>query len=564
MLKEALLHIPKSNYAFALSENELVVRLRTAKNDCDKVFLFYGVKFGWNKKKAEMQKVFTDSMFDYYEFVVKTSDTRICYYFEIHSGGKALFYYEFGIYEYEETDEMEKSFQYPFINKADVHTIPSWVYDRVFYQIFPDRFYNFGNHDNSLSKWGELPSAKSFYGGNLEGIYEKLDYLSGLGVNGIYMTPIFVSKSNHKYDTTDYYEIDTHFGNKETFKKLVEKAHSLGIKIVLDAVFNHCGKEFFAFQDVLKNGENSQYKDWFFIESFPVQASPLNYKTFAHTEKMPKLNTENPEVVDYLLDVSTYWIKEFDIDGWRLDVSDEVDHKFWRKFREAVKAVKPDVLIIGENWYNSFEWLKGDQFDSVMNYSITKAAKAYFAERSISAKQFKEKVSYVLTTNTTQVNHALLNLLDSHDTQRFLTRCGGDKAMLKNAAVFMFTYVGVPCTYYGTEIGTEGGDDPDCRRTFDWNEENWDKELFAFYKRLIEIRKSEKALTHGKIEVGFQGDVFVQKRWFEEQEVFTLINNTDVECAADVGVKAVCLFTGNTVEGEVIVLPKSFLVLKKV
>src|SRR5699024_5658775 len=207
------------------------------------------------------------------------------------------------------------------------------------------------------------------------GIIKHLDYLVDLGINGIYFTPIFKAHSNHKYDTIDYMEIDPQFGDKSTFKELVKACHEKGIRIMLDAVFNHSGYYFSQFQDVLEKGENSKYKNWFHIKDFPIQTDPVpNFDSFAFTSHMPKLNTEHPDVKQYLLDVATYWIKEFDIDGWRLDVANEVDHQFWREFRTAVKSVKQDVYILGEIWHDSMPWLQGDQFDAVMNYPFTNSA----------------------------------------------------------------------------------------------------------------------------------------------------------------------------------------------
>lgn len=532
----ALLHIPKSNYAFAYNLDTICVRFRTAKNDLDKVNIVYGDKYNWNngwypEDTKEMKVVLSDEHFDYYETFISCKETRFGYMFELIKGEEKYYYNESGLMK--EIDNKVAHFtmyHYPYINKVDLHTIPEWTNEAVFYQIFVERFFdgNSKNNPKDITKWGEKPKSKSFFGGDIRGIISKIDYLSDLGINGIYLTPIFESPSNHKYDTIDYFEIDKAFGTKEDFKELVEKAHAKGIKIILDAVFNHCGFKFEKFQDVLNKGEKSKYCNWFHISNYPVcvENGKLNYKTFGSVAEMPKLNTSNIETKEYLLSVAEYWIKEFDIDGWRLDVSDEIDHSFWREFRKVVKNTKESAIIIGETWHNSYFWLQGDQFDSAMNYPVTKKCLEYFAENKISATEFKNSIAEILMRNTSQVNDILLNLLDSHDTERFLTMCNGNVDKLKNAATFLMTFKGIPCTYYGTEIGLEGGYDPDSRRTFDWNEDNWNKDLREFYKNIISIRKKEKALQKGAIEFIEHDDLLIMKRQFNNEIIFTIINNT--------------------------------------
>ena len=235
----------------------------------------------------------------------------------------------------------------------------------------------------------------------------------------IYLTPIFEAPSNHKYDTVDYYSIDPHFGDEATVRELIEIAHAHGIKIVFDAVFNHSGYGFFAFQDVLDKGEESPYAHWFNIDSFPVETDPPNYETFANQiATMPKLMTGQEDVREYFLDVGTYWVREFGIDGWRLDVANEIDHQFWREFRQAVKGENPETLIVGELWHEASEWVRGDQFDSVMNYSLQYACFDFFAQGTIRARSFANRLAKVQMNHTQSVNLAMFNLLGSHDTER--------------------------------------------------------------------------------------------------------------------------------------------------
>ncbi len=532
MNKEALCHIPKSNYAYAYKLDELHIRLRTAKDDLEEVTLFYGNKFNWqNKKSGRMQKAYQDEYYDYYEYRLQLEDTRLGYYFGLKKGKEYLFLTEVGL---EETfkDDMAYCyyFQYPFINTEDVHEQPSWLQDAIFYQIFVERFFN-GDTANSptpLTPWEDDPTPKSFFGGDLKGIIEKLDYLENLGINAIYLTPIFESPSNHKYDIVDYLRIDPYFGNEKNFEELVMKAHQKGMKIILDAVFNHCSIAFAPFQDVIQKGRESKYFDWFFIKGDKVVLEPPNYLTFSHVPYMPKLNTAHPEVRDYLFSIIRYWTKTYGIDGWRLDVSDEIEHGFWRAFRHLVKDINKEVVIIGENWHNAYPWLMGDQFDSVMNYPLTKLMGDYFARKAIDAKAFKEQLTSLYMRYPKQVNEGMLNLLDSHDTERFLTLCKEDKASLKNAVAFLFGYVGIPCTYYGTEIGMTGEYDPGCRKGFDWCEAHWDQNLYHYYKRLIALRKHEKVLQTGEISLFYQGQLFIIRRYNHEEIIDIVINQTQV------------------------------------
>jgi glycosidase len=531
---QALCHIPKSNYAYAYKTDELHIRLRTAKKDMSRVNIVFGYKFNWNNSlvKHAMRKLYEDEYFDYYQYELHSKDYRIGYYFELTSGEEIKYFTEAGIVmEFDHDLAHCYYFQYPYINAIDVHKIPAWTKETVFYQIFVERFFN-GDVKNSppnLCAWEEEPKSKSFFGGDLRGIIEKLDHLSELGINGIYLTPIFASPSNHKYDITDYFEVDSYFGSKETLKELVDKAHERGIRIVLDAVFNHCSDKFPPFLDVIEKGKDSRYLDWFHLHEDTISTNPLNYETFGYISSMPKLNTTNPELKQYLLDCVQYWTQEFGIDGWRLDVSDEIDHHFWREFRAVLKEVNTETIIIGENWHNALPWLMGDQFDSVMNYPVTKLCLDFFAKRQMDAISFEQQLGGYLMRYPDQVNEVMLNLLDSHDTERFLYSCEGQKERLKAAAAFLFAYKGMPCTYYGTEIGMTGEYDPGCRRGFDWSQENWDMELLQSYKKLIRVRKEEPAIHYGDISFSSTSKLFVMKRTYWDDRIIILINNSDEE-----------------------------------
>jgi cyclomaltodextrinase len=501
MLLEAIYHRPKSNYAYAYNEETLHIRVRTKKNDMDKVHLFYGDKYDLanTSKLKEMNKFAGDSLFDYYQTEIVPLYRRTAYGFLFESSQKSVWYSEKGFQDHK-PDHPTGLFEFPFINPVDVMETPDWVKKAVFYQIFPERFANGDptNDPRNVEPWGGKPKPGNFFGGDLQGVIDHIDHLKELGVNAIYFTPVFEAKTNHKYDTVDYMKVDPHFGDNDLLKKLVQVCHENGIRVMLDAVFNHSGYSFPPFQDVLKHQEKSKYVDWFHLREFPVKTQPKpNYDSFAFTPMMPKLNTENPEVKEYLLDVARYWVEEIGIDGWRLDVANEVDHQFWREFRQVVKKANPEAYILGEIWHNSLPWLLGDQFDAVMNYPVTNTTLDFFCKETIDANQFMSGIDAMHISYPLHVNQVAFNLLDSHDTPRLLTVCNHDKKKLKLAVAFQLTYLGAPCIYYGDEIGLTGGNDPDCRKTMIWDEAEQDRELFNFYKQMIDLRKNYAALRTG-------------------------------------------------------------------
>lgn len=338
--------------------------------------------------------------------------------------------------------------------------------------------------------------------------------------------------------TINYFEIDKHFGDKKTFRKLVEEAHKRKMKIMLDAVFNHIGNNSSQWQDIIKNGKNSIYCDWFHIHNFPVYAKTekfpnihhyLNYDTFKFSPKLPKLNTSNPEVQQYLLDIATYWIREFDIDAWRLDVANEIDHQFWKKFHKAVTAIKPDIYILGEVWHNAHPWLNGDEFHAVTNYPLATSIKSYFLTKTISTEDFKNQINSQLMYYRQQTNEVMLNMLDSHDTERILTTAKENHNAVKSALVFMFLHLGSPCIYYGTEVGMKGGSDPDCRRVMPWDENKQDTEMKNFVKKLIALRKEYiNWIIYGKQNIQtLENDILQVTINYNGSQIIINYNNTN-------------------------------------
>ncbi len=504
MLKEAIYHRPKNNFAYAYDKETVHIRIRTKKDDLTRVRLqhgdpYYWTEDGWQYQLDDMEKSGSDSLFDYWFIAIKPPHRRLRYGFELTDEKETVYFTEKGYFE-EPPGETNDHFSFPFLNPIDVFDAPDWVRDTVWYQIFPERF---ANGDPSINPEGVVPWASTepepdnFFGGDFEGVIQNLDYLVDLGINGIYFTPIFKARSNHKYDTIDYMEIDPQFGDKETFRRLVKECHNRGIRVMLDAVFNHSGYYFEPFQDLLKYGEQSKYKDWFHVREFPIQEEPIpSYDTFAYVPSMPKLDTEHPEVRKYLLDVGRYWIEEFDIDGWRLDVANEVDHAFWREFRKVVKDAKEDAYILGEIWHDSMPWLQGDQFDAVMNYPFTSGVLQYFAEQNISATDFSNKITNVLQLYPENVNEVSFNLLDSHDTSRILSMANENKDVVKLIYLFQLSFIGTPCIYYGDEVGMTGLGDPGCRKCMVWDKEKQDLDLFSHIQKLLTLRKEIPAFRN--------------------------------------------------------------------
>ena len=521
MERAALLHRPDSEYAYLFTKDTMHIRLRTKRDDVKEVKIIKGDPYllnddKWYQESEIMGKVAVTEDYDYWQIAITAEFSRIQYAFHvIGTDGEEVFYGDRGIFDFSDSaiEKAENYFRMPFFQEIDRFKSPEWVKETVWYQIFPERFANGdpSNDPEGTLPWGsQLPGREDFFGGDLQGVIDNLDYLEDLGINGLYFCPIFKASSNHKYDTIDYYEIDPDFGDKETFKKLVDEAHKRGIKIMLDAVFNHMGYYSPQFQDVVKNEEKSIYKDWFHIHSFPVElgkngnvegAKTLSYDTFAFTPMMPKLNTANKEVQDYLLDIATYWIKEFNIDAWRLDVANEVDHHFWKRFYEETTAIDKDFYILGEIWHSSQSWLQGDEFHAVMNYAFTETVLNYFVKDSISSTKLASGLYEQLMLYRDQTNQVMFNCLDSHDTARLLHLAGENKDIAKMALAFTFMQNGSPCIYYGTEVGMTGANDPDCRRCMVWEEEKQDLVFLEFTKQLIALRKENQGiLSYGNIE----------------------------------------------------------------
>ncbi len=504
---------------------------------------------------------------------------------------------------------------------------PNWVKTGIIYQIFLDRFCN-GNpninpdftewyyqKENFLSEaarenlyefvenWDDYKRLKVsdnrhflFYGGDLAGLKQKIDYLVDLGITIIYFNPLVQSSSNHKYNALDFFKVDPHFGTNEEFKNIMKLLHSNGIKVIVDFAFNHVGIEFFAFQDSLKKGKESKYYNWFEWKKWPIP-NPLSenfnaidyYQCWWGHATMPDLNFDlsrshpeendikdiekadvNWDVVNYLLKVAEFWLKDLDIDGFRLDIPNEVPFWFWEIFRRKVKSIKKDVFLVGEIWHDAGEWVNNKYFDSVMNYNFFRDPMYnYFVTNEISSEEFMGLLKVGLNYFPNQATQVMMNLLDSHDTFRCLETLQNNVKIYKLMILFQMTFIGTPHIFYGDEIGMKGGYDPDNRRPFNWHyEENENSVMLRdFFKKIIKIRKEQPALIFGNFKE-IKSEMIAFSRKYKNEELIVVINKSDKqkEITIDSKGKFIELLSGNEIEfidGKMFVQAESGLILKK-
>ncbi len=463
------------------------------------------------------------------------------------------------------------------------HTIPDWVYGGVMYQIFPERFRN-GNDEitpENAIPWESTPTRLDFHGGDLHGVTEKIDYIKDLGVNIIYLNPIFLSSSTHKYDAWDHFKVDDTFGGDEALKDLIKEAHSRNMKVVLDCSLNHVHPRHFAFQDIVEKGEKSEYKDWFTVFDYPVRFlhRPHLYantykvgwdgnseeyktyleKTFKETKvpvevvdddgpiieptfkawwgvpDMPKINFKNDGARQWALDVTEHWIKNFDIDGWRMDVAKELDFSFWKDFRDVAFSAKKDILLISEIFGDTSQWLQGERFDGTMNYSFRETMTDYFATKRIDNKEFANSLANLYSMYSFEALSSCQNLLSSHDVKRFLNRCGANTDGMFGAVFLQATFPGIAGIYYGDEIGLGGADDPQNREPFPWeSEDKWNKDLLKFTSELMSIKTSQPILRYGNFEmVTYDDNYVIFRRVLNDESLLCIVNrdlkNKDIE-----------------------------------
>lgn len=508
MNRSAVLHIPISQYAFAQAEDVFTVRLRAAKGDLDACTLFFGdracpaspVSFA----QTAMKRRYQDELYDFFEVTLSPCMKRICYYFRLEKGEEWVYYYadafHQGLPDLVTKDGFvlegrSEYYQYPYILRSEVVRLPEWFQNAVVYNIFPDSFADgkrglAGRKREIAAQDGTV--SKSRLGGTIRGILENLDYIQGLGFNCLYLNPIFRAGEYHKYDIVDYFHVDPCLGTDEEFLMLTDAVHVRGMHIIIDGVFNHCSWYFPQFEDVVQKGEASGFCGWFYDLAFPVvrpkdESKTPEYACFAYERRMPKLNTANAEVQEYFSQVGRYWIERFHVDGWRLDVANEVDKNFWRRFRRAVKGADPQAVLIGEVWENAEVWLKGDMFDSVMNYDFRKHCRDFFATEQTGADGFAFAMTDMLLRYPAQVSFGQLNLLDSHDVARFYSLCGEDYDRWQGAFLYLCMAPGVPSVFYGDEKRISGIREEEYRRAMPWKQDYSGSEEFV--RSVIRIRK---------------------------------------------------------------------------
>ena len=533
----AIEHRSTDNFCYPLNENELMIGIKTG-SDIRRVFIVYGDPFdgsvtpegwAWEGKRQEITRKKDLPYHTWWQVTVMLPYGRCKYCFELHGQdeGDVRYCLENGFYTADELVTLRRitgnfpGFEFPWLDGAECVRVPDWVPRTVWYQIFPDRFCR----DTASQKPNALPwpaaedavTNNEHYGGTLRGITEKLGYLADLNITGLYLNPVNVSPSVHKYDTSDYLNIDPVFGSADDLHMLVKEAHARGIKVMLDGVFNHCGWDFALWQDVVRNGKASPYFDWFIVQEWPFEtvAEPEceaaasrsrpsgtngksgRYSTFAYVDTMPKLNTNNPAVVDYLLNVCETWVRSYDIDGLRLDVANELSHTFCRQLYRRMRSLKKDFYLLGEIWRSALPWLRGGELDSVMNYPLALCFWKFFYDKTLPALTLEQDINAVFTAYPEPVTVGLFNLLDSHDTPRLFTRNGGDVSAVWQQYALLLSLPGSPCIYYGSEVLLAGGNDPDCRRCMPWQaiEAGEYAEPMSMMRQLIALRHTHPAMT---------------------------------------------------------------------
>ena len=602
--------------------SEVTIRFRTAINNADLVFLVY------KDQKCVMKKVESDKNFDYYSVTVVVGEESFLYYFEIKSGRAIIKYDRRGAVR-------DVNPFYHFEILPGFH-VPSWAKGAVMYQIYVDRFCNgdptndvetgeyhyIGDKTVKVTDWEKYPAqmgVREFYGGDLQGVLDKMDYLHDLGVDVIYFNPLFVSPSNHKYDIQDYDHIDPHFGkivddrgellkedqhenrfatkyvNRVTnkanleasdalFAKVVSEAHKRGMKVIMDGVFNHCGS-FNKWLDRERIYENAQgyekgayvdqespYRNYFHFHDETRWPYNPSYDGWWGHDTLPKLNFEaSKELTDYILYIGKKWVSPpYNADGWRLDVAadlgrtPEFNHNFWKQFRKAVKEANPNAVILAEHYGDPKSWLRGDEWDTVMNYDafmepltwfltgMQKHSDDYREDLLGNADCFFQAMTHHGASFTNGSLQIAMNELSNHDHSRFLTRTnrkvgrthtlgpeaaneGVDKAVMKEAVLVQMTWPGAPTIYYGDEAGVCGFTDPDNRRTYPWGKE--DKELIQFHKDMISVHKSCKEFLTGSLKhVVSDYNVIGYGRFNKDAQSLIVVNNNDSDMVKEISV----------------------------
>lgn len=533
MNEEAIFHVNMENFVYPIARNELVFQIRVAKQDIAACDIVYWNRDDGIKKCERLGCAIRDKLYDYYRGKVKFKQVARYqkYYFILKDTvGHQQYYSTIGITDYEPT---EYAFEYLYANGNDVIHYPDWTKGTVYYQIFPERFFNgdTANDPKECMKWGTAPTRENYMGGDLKGIQMKIPYLKELGIECIYLNPIFCSDFNHKYATSNYFKVDPIFGTNEDFRELVDKCHDNGIKVVLDGVFNHTGIHISFFEDLLENQSNSKYAKWYLTEKEKIDVSEKDYECVGAYKWMPKLNTANKEVREFVIKVMDYWISEYQIDGWRLDVADEVDSTVWQMARRVLKDRYPEIILIGETWGYGGTLVTANRLDSVMNYMFRDAVWDYFGKNRIDVEEFDQRINHMLAMYKEETMQVMYNLIDSHDTERFLYICKENKELYKLAIAFQILFIGSPAIYYGDEVGQTGANDPDCRRCMIWDE-TADVHLKKYYQQYIDIRRRHDCIRRGTFRTVLadnRTDTYAFVRSSDMEDLYVLIHKGGIE-----------------------------------
>lgn len=541
----AVAHRPTLDYIYPCARDRLTIQITTARDDFSRVTLVFWPRYETAADKQTrilMKRSLRDAYHDYYTITIQTQDVAayVRYCFQMEGAEETVWLGAKGFADKEPAIN-ENFFEFLWPNEADGYNAPDWCRKQVYYQIFPERFLSADDKltPSDAEPWGSTPTRENFMGGDIQGIIQGLDHICELGATCIYMTPIFKAPSNHKYDTVDYFEINPSFGTKEDLRELVSQVHKRGLRIVLDGVFNHCGYYWPQFQDLVQNGEESRFKNWFFPQSFPVTLSENNYDCVGHYKWMPKINLSCHDAAEYFTGVGEYWIREFDIDGWRLDVADEVPASFWQKFSARIKLLKPDALLLGETWGDAHKLVSANRLDTAMNYLFRDALVDWLGTRKLSVSQFDHQINRMLSLYPEEVALRLYNPLDSHDTARFMFECQNDIRRFKLAVALQMTLPGCPAVYYGDEVGLSGDNDPLCRMCMEWDTGKQNRELFEWYKMLIELRKKSPSLYEGDYTTVLCDDkhsVYGFKRQVDGESCIVIVNAGNTEYYAELPV----------------------------
>lgn len=519
----ALRHTARPPDAHIIGRDAVRVRLRTARDARLRAFVEWGDRQDWAgpDRARALRWLAADEHFEYWEADLSTFEGRARYLFRLEEqdasdAARTRWFSEDGLTAARPSAEWPDShFHCPYIHSTQVPTPPAWLREAICYEIFPDRFARDDATAPPDPRWPGYPTHQAHWGGSLRGIIARLPHIASLGVNLLWLTPIFASPTNHKYDTSDYGQIDPQFGDDETLARLIAASHRRAIRVVLDGVFNHAGTRFAPWQDVVERGTASPYWGWFEVTGERPDPGRRNYRTFGHNPAMPRLVTANPEVQAYLIEQALRWTR-MGIDGWRLDCANEVDATFWRSFRRQMRAANPNLYLVGEIAHDAAPWLAGDQFDGVMHYPLRGALLRWLAAgqtdaegrpapgapataEALTARGFVDRLGTLRAWYPEWARVGSLNPLGTHDVPRLLSALGGDRRRWRLALAFMLAYEGIPLLYYGDEVGMSGGHDPDCRRPMVWAPERQDAEMLAWTRELVALRQRTPALRESGV-----------------------------------------------------------------